>query len=153
MKKLAILTFLVGFIFAFSYRDLCKKLPNTVYEYKATSGCEGMDMSINDITSSQASKEYASSDKTLEVMIVKGSFAMQYLPLISQNVSVTTNGTKLYTTNINGKKAVFNVDLHSKTVQLAILTDEKTPELLIINLNGGNEKEAERIAKEILAKF
>jgi hypothetical protein len=153
MKKIILLTFLVSNIFAFSYHDLCKKLPNKIYDFTAIDKCDGIDMNINDIKSSQASKKYVFLDKRMEVMIIRGSFALQYLPLISQNISIHSNETILYTTKIKGKKAVINIDIPSNSIQLIILLDKKYPELLIINLNERDEQKAKRIAKEILSKF
>ncbi|WP_457562322.1 hypothetical protein [Caminibacter pacificus] len=92
-------------------------------------------------------------NKRIEAIVVQGTFAIQYLPLISQNISITTESSKIYTDKINDKKAFITRDLNTNEEQIVIVVNQKIPKLIIIHSKNLNEKEAKKAAKEISIKF
>jgi hypothetical protein len=149
MKKFIFLFFSFIFLFATDYKELCKNLPNKIDVYVATDKCNGMNIKMNDIKSSQAERDYEYNNKTFSLTIVIGTFAMQIYPIFMQHLKIEANGVVTETTTINGHKAIISYNKDGGNITILLNNNSKNPEILVMNFNNLSKDEALKIIKNI----
>ncbi|GAX87065.1 conserved hypothetical protein [Lebetimonas natsushimae] len=150
MKKFIFLLFSFILLFAADYKDLCKNLPDKIDVYVATDKCNGMNIEMNDIQSSQAERDYQYNNKTFSLSIVTGTFAMQIFPVFMQNLKIETNGEVTQTTSINKHKAIISYDKEGGNITVLLKNNPENPEILVMNFNNLSKDEALKIIKKLI---
>jgi hypothetical protein len=149
MKKFIFLLFSFILLFAADYKQLCKNLPDKIDTFIATDKCNGMNIEMNGIKSSQAERDYEYNNKTFSLTIVTGTFAMQIFPMFMQNLKIEANGVVTKTTTINAHKAIISYDKEGGNITILLKNNQKNPKILIMNFNNLSKDEALKIIKEL----
>jgi hypothetical protein len=149
MKKFIFLFFSFIFLLATDYKELCKNLPDKIDTFIATDKCNGMNIEMNGIKSSQAQRDYEQNNKNFSLSIVTGTFAMQIFPMFMQNLTIETNGEVTKTTTINAHKAIISYDKEGGNITILLKNNQKNPKILIMNFNNLSKDEALKIIKEL----
>jgi hypothetical protein len=150
MKKFIFLFFSFIFLLATDYKELCKNLPDKIDTFIATDKCNGMNIEMNGIKSSQAERDYEYNNKTFSLTIVTGTFAMQIYPIFMQHLKIEANGVVTETTTINGHKAIISYNKDGGNITILLNNNSKNPEILVMNFNNLSKDEALKIIKNIM---